>query len=155
MRWSYAAMMGTEQSSPGAECKSLQSASNPTIPSVGQLTDAVDLARLLAVGVDDDHLGRDERTVLDEERRAERDDLDVLDKLDLAQQPVRDLVDLGLERVDVLAFAVDEDVLRAVPGHALEHELERVVARHGDVLRIRLISTSDSDEARRDRKSVV
>lgn len=78
-------------------------------------TDAVDLRRLLPVRVDDDHLGSDEGPVLDEERRAEGDNLDVFNELDVDQQTVSDLVDLGLECVDVLALPVDVDVLRAIP----------------------------------------
>ena len=73
----------------------------------------------------------DERTVLDEERRAERDDLDVLDKLDLAQHPVRDLVDLGLERVDVLAFAVDVRS-HVMPSNMSSSELWFVMAMFGE-----------------------
>lgn len=98
------------------------------------LTNLVDLRSALAVLVNDDHLGVDQRLVFDEEGRAESDDFDILDKLDVAEQAMDDLVDLGAERVDMLPLSVDKDVLEPVPRCALKEHGERVVAGRGDVL---------------------
>ncbi len=70
-------------------------------------TDAADVISDIALFVEDDHLDRDERLVLDLERRAERDVLDVVLQLDLVLDSMGDLVQLGPQRKHVLAFAVD------------------------------------------------
>ena len=98
------------------------------------LTDLVDLGCTLAMLVDNDHLGVDQRLVLDEECRPESHHFHILDQFDVAKQAMNDLVDLGAERVNMLPLAIDKDVLESVPRRALEEDCERVVTGSGDVL---------------------
>jgi hypothetical protein len=97
-------------------------------------TDLVDLRSLLAMLVDDNHFGVDQRLVLDEEGRAESDDLDVVDKLDVAEKAVRNLLDFGAKSVDMLSLSIDVDVLEAFPADTLESNGEGVVVTSSNVL---------------------
>ena len=93
-----------------------------------QPTYAVDLADILACAIDDDHLDRERRIVLDLERGSDCDHLDVVLQLDLAKQPVGDIVHLGSKRIDVLALTDDGDVGKLLPSRPLQRKTELVVA---------------------------